>query len=133
MQEKKDIENREDIAHLIRAFYTQAMQDELIGPFFTEVAAINLEEHLPTMYDFWENLLFHTGAYHGGMMQKHILLNRKKSLEKEHFTRWLTLFEREVDKHFEGPVAEEAKTRARTIAPSLRMKLRPSLLPITRL
>ena len=131
MQEKKDIENRDDIAHLIRAFYTHAMQDELIGPFFTEVAAINLEEHLPTMYDFWENLLFHTGAYHGGMMYKHILLNQKKKLEPEHFARWLELFEREVDKHFEGPVAQEAKTRARTIAPSLRMKLNPSLLPIT--
>ena len=131
MQEKKDIENRADIAHLIRAFYTQAIQDELIGPFFTEVAAINLEEHLPTMYDFWENLLFHTGAYRGGMMQKHILLNRKKSLEEAHFARWLMLFEHEVDKNFEGPVAEEAKNRAKAIAPSIYTTLNRSSLPIT--
>lgn len=78
MPEKNDIENREDIMYLIRSFYTQAMQDELIGTFFTEVVVINLEEHLPIMGDFWENLLFHTGAYHGGMMQKHFRINSKK-------------------------------------------------------
>lgn len=131
MEIKKDIEGREDIELLIRSFYTHAVRDELIGHFFTEVAKINLEEHLPIMYSFWENLLFHTGGYQGGMMQKHILLNRKQRLEPEHFARWLQLFEREVDTHFAGPVAEEAKTRARTIAPSLRAKLNPALLPIS--
>jgi hemoglobin len=133
MQEKRDIENREDIAQLIRAFYTHAMQDELIGTFFTDVAAINLEEHLPIMYDFWENLLFHTGSYYGGMMQKHIRLHQKKPLESKHFARWLELFEREVDRQFAGPVAEEAKTRARTIAPSMQEKLKRFYLPMTRL
>jgi hemoglobin len=131
MPEKNDIENREDIMYLIRSFYTQAMQDELIGAFFTEVAAINLEEHLPIMGDFWENLLFHTGAYHGGMMQKHFRINSKKNLEAEHFARWLELFEAEVDKHFVGPMAEEAKSRAKTIAPSMHMRLNRSLLPIS--
>ncbi|GCE14661.1 group III truncated hemoglobin [Tengunoibacter tsumagoiensis] len=129
---QRDIENREDIARLIRGFYTHAMQDELIGPFFTEIAAINLEEHLPVMYDFWENLLFQTGAYRGGMMYKHILLDRQKKLEKIHFARWLELFEQEVDQHFNGPVAEDAKSRARSIVPSLYLKLNPAFLPMTR-
>ena len=133
MDNKKDIENRDDIAALIRSFYVQAMQDELIGPFFTEVAAINLEEHLPIMYDFWESLLFHTGVYYGGMMQKHIVLNQKKHLSTAHFQRWLELFEKEVDTHFAGAMAEEAKSRARTIIPSMQMKLNRSLLPLTRL
>jgi hemoglobin len=131
VQKKRDIENREDITLLIRAFYTRATQDELIGTFFTEVAAIKLEEHLPIMYDFWENILFRTGAYRGGMMQKHIQLNRKKTLEKEHFARWLELFEQEVDKHFEGPQAEEAKKHAKSVAPSMHLTLNRAQLPIS--
>lgn len=129
--EKKDIEGRADIALLIRAFYTHAMADELIGPFFTEVAAINLEEHLPVMYDFWENLLFQTGGYRGGMMQKHFALDEKRKLAPEHFERWLELFEREVDRHFEGPKAEEAKKRAKSIAPSMQIKMNRYFLPMS--
>ncbi|GCF10793.1 hypothetical protein KDI_43570 [Dictyobacter arantiisoli] len=131
MQNQKDIESREDIATVVRAFYERAMQDPDIGPFFTEVAAINLEEHLPVMYDFWENLLFQTGTYHGGMMYKHILLNQQKQLTREHFARWLSLFEQEVDRHYAGPVALEMKKRARSIIPSMQLKMRPSMLPLT--
>lgn len=131
LTKKKDIQDRADIARLIRAFYTHAMADELIGPFFTEVAAINLEEHLPVMYDFWENLLFQTGGYRGGMMQKHIALDRKKRLSPEHFNRWLELFEREVDEQFQGPKAEEAKKRARSIAPSMQIKMNRYFLPMS--
>ncbi|GCE29912.1 hypothetical protein KDA_53960 [Dictyobacter alpinus] len=131
MQEKKDIEMREDIEGLIRAFYVQAMQDELIGPFFTEVISLDLDVHLPTMYDFWESLLFHRSLYHGGMMQKHILLNQKKALQEKHFERWVDLFEREVTRQFVGPVAEEAKSLARAIAPSMKVKLDRSLLPLS--
>lgn len=131
MQEKRDIETRADIEALIRAFYVHAMQDELIGLFFTEVVKLDLEIHLPIMYDFWESLLFHRGLYHGAMMQKHILLNQKKALLAEHFERWIELFEREVDRQFAGPVAEDAKSLARAVAPSMKAKLDRSLLPIS--
>jgi hemoglobin len=131
MQAKKDIENRDDIAQLIRAFYTHVMQDDLIGFYFTEVAAINLEEHLPIMYNFWENLLFDTKNYHGGMMQKHFRLNAQVRMRKEHFMRWLVLFEREVDSQFAGPKAEETKERARTIAVSMFSRMDRAFLPLT--
>ncbi|GER90537.1 hypothetical protein KDW_46990 [Dictyobacter vulcani] len=131
MPHSQDIENREDIATVVRAFYQRAMQDPAIGPFFTEIAAIDLEEHLPVMYDFWDNLLFQTGAYRGGMMYKHIMLDRQKHLTTEHFARWLELFEAEVDSHFTGPVATDMKKRARSIIPSMQLKMRPSMLPLT--
>lgn len=132
MQAKKDIEGRQDIEKLIRNFYTHAMQDELIGPFFTEVAAIRLDEHLPIMYDFWDNLLFHTKAYQGGMMYKHILLDQQKKLTQEHFVRWLTLFEREIDALYAGPKADEARQRAHLIASTLQMRLHQMTLPFTK-
>ncbi|GCE30311.1 hypothetical protein KDA_58270 [Dictyobacter alpinus] len=131
MPNKQDISNRADIATIVSAFYQKAMQDPAIGPFFTEIAAIDLEEHLPVMYDFWENLLFQTGGYRGGMMYKHIMLDRQQHLTKEHFARWLELFEAEVDTHFTGPMAEDMKKRARSIIPSMQLKMRPTMLPLT--
>jgi hemoglobin len=131
MEHRRDIESREDIVHLISSFYGKATQDDLIGYFFTEVAAIKLEEHLPTMYNFWENILFQTGNYHGGMMYKHILLNEKEPMRPEHFERWFALFVETVDGNFEGPKAEEAKMRAGMVIQTLPLKLRSATLPMT--
>jgi len=66
-----DIASRADIATVVNAFYRKATRDPLIGYLF---AGLDLEAHLPIMHDFWENLLFRTGAYKGGMMYKHLRL-----------------------------------------------------------
>jgi hemoglobin len=131
MEQEKDIENRADIVHLISTFYHTATQDDLIGFFFTDVAAINLEEHLPIMYNFWENILFQTGNYHGGMMYKHIMLNQKEPLRRQHFERWFALFEQTVDGNFVGPNAEEAKRRAKMVIQTMPLKLNGASLPLT--
>lgn len=49
----KEIENRKDIEFLVDEFYKQVVKDELIGFFFTEVIALNMDQHMPIMYDFW--------------------------------------------------------------------------------
>ncbi|GHO42822.1 group III truncated hemoglobin [Ktedonospora formicarum] len=129
MEQKRDIEGREDVEFLVSTFYHKATRDELIGHFFTEVAAINLEEHLPVMYDFWENILFQTGRYHGGMMYKHILLNAKEHMLPHHFERWFALFTQTVDDHFVGPRADEAKRRAQMVIQTMPLKLGGTLFP----
>lgn len=123
MQQMRDIENRQDIATVISNFYKKAMQDEIIGHYFTDVAQIDLEEHLPIMYNFWENLLFQSRNYQGGMMYKHVLLHQQAPLQSEHFERWLQLFEETVDTYFTGDVAEEAKQRAYSIANIMQRRL----------
>jgi hemoglobin len=125
MEQKRDIENRADVEFLVSTFYHQATQDDLIGFFFTDVAAIDLDEHLPIMYNFWENILFQTGNYPGGMMYKHIQLNQKEKMQKKHFERWFALFEQTVDTNFAGPNAEEAKSRARMVVQTMPLKLNP--------
>ena len=131
--DKHDIQNRTDIMHLISTFYTHAMQDDIIGYFFTEVAHINLEEHLPVMYDFWENVLFQANKYHGDAMQKHVVLNQKSPLRPEHFERWLTLFTQTLDDSFTGPVTEQTRQRARHIAMTIQNRLTngPRALPMS--
>ena len=54
----KDIETRADLELLLRAFYNRLLSDSSINYMFTDVAMINLEEHLPHITDFWEQSLF---------------------------------------------------------------------------
>jgi hemoglobin len=119
----KDLEGKEDIRQLIGSFYVKVRQDELIGPIFSEVAKVDWDHHLPVMYDFWEGVLFHTGNYAGNPMRVHKQLHEKFPLEQAHFDRWLKIFRETLDEHFEGPVAEQARQRALSIATMIRLKI----------
>jgi hemoglobin len=116
---KKDIKNREDIDQLMRLFYARAITDDLIGHIFTDVAKLDLEEHLPIIGDFWETMLFRTGDYarHGrNPLKVHGELSRKTALLPGHFNRWLEIFDRTTDDLFRGDVADFLKLRAAAIA-----------------
>lgn len=118
----RDIQNREDIELLIQSFYTKAMKDETIGHFFTEVVHLDLEEHLPTMYDFWEMVLFDSNGYKGNPMKVHQTLSAKSPVKKVHFQTWIRLFNETVDAHFSGVKAEYAKSRALSMAQMIEIK-----------
>jgi hemoglobin len=116
---KKDIETRADIDDLMNRFYARAINDEIIGYIFTDVAHLDLKHHLPIIGDFWETLLFGTGNYqrHGrNPLQVHAALAQKSALTAKHFRRWLELFTETVDESFAGERAEFAKLRAEAIA-----------------
>ena len=109
----KDVQSRADIVVVVDNFYARAMQDPIIGYLFE---GIDLPKHLPTIHDFWENILWRTGAYKSGMMYKHLLLNARKPLKLEHFQRWLELFTQTIDEHYQGPNAQTMKQFANSIA-----------------
>lgn len=119
----RDIKNRDHLLLLLRAFYGKLLQDPAISYIFTDVAKINLEEHLPHLADFWEQTLFHTGGYRKNVMQLHLDLNTQEPLTDAHFEIWLAHFNATVDALFAGDVAEKAKTRALSIATVMRIKL----------
>jgi hemoglobin len=115
---KKDIETRADIDCLMKRFYARAIEDETIGYIF-HIAKLDLEHHLPVIGDFWETLLFGTGAYqrHGrNPLQIHGGLNLKTPLRAERFRRWLEIFRLTVDETFAGERADFIKLRAEMIA-----------------
>lgn len=64
----RDIENREDIILLVNTFYDDVKADKTIGDIFNKVVAVNWDEHLPKMYDFWEGILLGGGAFKGNPM-----------------------------------------------------------------
>ena len=112
----KPITNRENIVFLLTEFYNEAQKDDLIGSKFDH---LDMSEHIQTIANFWDSILFGTNTYQGDPFGKHIPLN----LKPEDFDRWIELFTTTVDQYFEGDVAEEAKHRAGTIARVFKLKL----------
>lgn len=113
---KHDIETREDVERLVRAFYSRAMDDPMIGYLFTDVAQLDLEAHVPEITSFWETILLGAQSYRGGAFRPHAELHRKSPLRSGHFERWLVIWTSTVDALFDGPRAGYAKHHATRVA-----------------
>ena len=118
----QDIASPSDIDRLVRAFYNDLLKSE-IAYIFTDVAQIDLEEHLPHISSFWSSILLGTENYRAGAMGVHFKLAEKTPLTAETFQVWLDLFDKNVDQLFEGPVADEAKSRAHSIGALMEHRL----------
>lgn len=125
MNEKKDIQNRDDLLQLVTRFYEKLLADTSINYLFTDIANIDLQHHLPVLVDFWEAILFQSDTYRKNAMQPHLDLHRKSPLQKHHFETWLRYFKASVDELFEGEKAFQAKERATSIATVMQIKISP--------
>jgi hemoglobin len=123
MNEKKDIQNREDLLHLVTRFYEKLLSDNSISYLFTDVAKIDLQHHLPVLVDFWDAILFQSDTYRKNAMQPHLDLHKQSALQKQHFETWLRYFKDSVDEFFEGEKAFQAKERATSIATVMQIKI----------
>ncbi len=123
MNEKKDIQNREDLLHLVTRFYEKLLADDSINYLFTDVAKIDLQHHLPVLVDFWDAILFQSDTYRKNAMQPHLDLHKQSALQKQHFETWLRYFKESVDESFEGEKAFQAKERATSIATVMQIKI----------
>jgi hemoglobin len=118
-----DIEDRADVERLVRAFYSRALVDPMIGYLFTDVAHLDLEEHVPQITAFWETILLGAQTYRGGAFRPHIALNAQSPLRAGHFERWLALWGATVDELFAGPRADVAKAHALRVATAFHRRL----------
>lgn len=119
-----DIRDPGDIDTLVEHFYTRVLRDPIIGFVFTDIAAIDLAEHLPRISAFWQWQLLGRPGYAGRPFEVHQEIDRRVTLTEHHFHRWLYLFRGSVDDLFQGPTAEAAKRRAERIADSMHSALR---------
>lgn len=108
---KKQLSDLEDIKLFVDSFYGSVQADELIGPIFNATIK-DWQPHLEKMYQFWNAALFGVAGFRGNPFARHAPLQ----LKKEHFERWITLFNETIDLHFEGDMAEETKKRADIMA-----------------
>lgn len=122
----KDLENREDLELLMNTFYTNLLLDDTINYIFTDIAKINLEEHLPIIIDFWNLSLFGRGNYKNNVLKIHLDLNKMVNLEQNHFETWIKTFNSAVDGSFTGENSEKIKTKALSISTVMQIKLHKS-------
>lgn len=118
-----DIEDRADCERLVRAFYSRALADPVIGWIFVDVARLDLEAHVPQIASFWETILLDARSYSGGAFRPHAALNARVRLRAGHFERWLWLWRSTVDELFAGPRAELAKSHAQRVARAFQGRL----------
>jgi|SRR6185437_177275 len=118
-----DIQDRDNIEQLVNSFYDKVKKDDTIGYIFMNIIGENWSHHLPIMYQFWETILLSVPGYTGNPVKKHVEIDRKITLEDKHYERWLYLWTETVDKLFSGPIAEEAKKRAKLMMDLIRYKV----------
>jgi hemoglobin len=110
-----DLDTREQIATLVRRFYADVAQDDLLGPMFNDVARVDWPEHLEKLTDFWCRVLLHHPGYVGNPLRKHEAVHRACAFSPAHFDRWLSLF-RDALASWSGPRARQAAEFAERVA-----------------
>jgi hemoglobin len=120
---KKDILEESDIKVLVDTFYDNVKTDSVIGYIFHSIIGEDWSHHLPVMYSFWGTILLNKQGYKGNVIQKHIDIDKKITLQKEHYDRWILLWQQTVDELYEGEKAEEAKNRASLMIQLISMKV----------
>lgn len=121
--ELRDIESRADCERLVRAFYSQALVDPIIGWIFVDVAKLDVEAHVPQIASFWETILLGAHSYAGGAFAPHAALHMRAPLRAGHFERWLWLWSSTVDELFAGERADLAKSHAQRVARAFHSRL----------
>lgn len=124
-----DLSSPEDIRLLVDTFYRDVRQDVLLGPIFNGKIGDDWSYHTPKIYAFWDAVLLGTAGYSGNPVLTHIELNREFPLTDEHFNHWLKMWDATVDRLFSGAVADNAKSKARTMAGLMMFKIGASKSP----
>jgi hemoglobin len=119
-----DIESREDLFTVVELFYKKLFEDKDLQHFFVAFSEPeNLKKHLMVLVDFWDGILFHSGAYTKNAMQPHIEKNKDIPFEALHFEKWMYLLSAAIDERFEGLNAEVMKSRAQSIATVMQIRI----------
>ncbi|ORA18683.1 group III truncated hemoglobin [Mycobacterium asiaticum] len=118
-----ELADRADVAALLDRFYGRALHDDVLYAPFEQLRAAGLDDHLPTMCDFWETVLFRAGRYRSSALAAHRDIHHRTPLSASHFVRWLTLWRATVDEMYTGPAAERAKVQAGRIAWAMHRRL----------
>jgi hemoglobin len=126
MDAKPDLDNPEYIRQFVEAFYAKLLRDEQLAPIFIDVAAIDLDKHLPLIGAYWQKLLLGESDYRRHTMNIHRAVHSKRPFTVADFTRWLHFFITTVDESFSGPHADKAKQTASYIAANMQKSLNPS-------
>ncbi len=123
---RSDLDSRERVEAFVDAFYARVLVDPVLAPIFLDVAAIELDVHLPHIKDYWCKLLLGESGYRRHTMNIHRELHARRELSAADFQRWLGLFVATVEETYQGPGAERAKRVANAIARNMQDSVTPT-------
>jgi hemoglobin len=112
----RDLDDTTEIAEMVRRFYADVAQDEILGPMFNEVARVDWSEHLPKLTAFWSRALLARPGYEGNPYRAHLLVHAQRPFTRAHFERWLELFHETLDGGWQGARVEQARLLAAKVA-----------------
>lgn len=118
-----DLDCRENIDAMVHGFYQRLLKDPVMAPVFLEVAGIDLQQHLPTICQYWYKMLLGEQDYQRHMMAKHRALDDREPLTGEHHERWLGHFMANLEGRFAGPMTDRARLIAQRVMHNLYMQL----------
>ncbi|MDX1802801.1 MAG: group III truncated hemoglobin [Alcanivorax sp.] len=104
-----DLDCRENIDAMVQGFYQRLLADPVMAPLFLDVAKVDLQQHLPTISQYWYKMLLGERDYRRHTMAKHRALDDKQPLTGEHHERWLQHFMANLDGRFAGPCTDRAR------------------------
>ncbi|MBK5223777.1 MAG: group III truncated hemoglobin [Acidimicrobiia bacterium] len=112
----RDLDDPAEIAEMVRRFYADVAQDDLLGPMFNDVAQVDWAEHLPKLAAFWSRALLGQSGYSGNPFRAHVDVHEQAPFTPAHFGRWLSLFHETIDDGWIGPYADRALDVADNVA-----------------
>ncbi|WP_426574942.1 group III truncated hemoglobin [Aquihabitans sp. McL0605] len=115
-QPTRDLDTPEEIVEMVRRFYQDVAQDDLLGPLFNDVAQVDWNEHLPKLTRFWCRALLGMEGYVGNPYRSHVLVNDRSPFTMAQFERWLELFHDAVELGWVGPRVDQALALAHNVA-----------------
>jgi hemoglobin len=110
-----DLDSVAEIGEMVRRFYGDVAQDELLGPMFEEVAQVDWAEHIPKLTAFWSRALLGLPGYSGNPFKAHADVHAARPFTARHFERWLSLFYETLE-GWDGPNVERARELAGNVA-----------------
>jgi hemoglobin len=118
-----DLDRRAAVHDAVVGFYREVVHDDVLGPVFEEVAAVDWATHIPRLIDYWCQVLLGDEAYGGSIVAAHVHVHRLAEFRLDQFDRWYALWAATVDASWAGPCAEHAKRHAAKVASSLARRL----------
>jgi hemoglobin len=112
----RDLDDPDQIREMVRRFYADVAQDDLLGPMFNDVAKVDWSEHLAKLTAFWCRALLGQSGYSGNPFRAHALVHARCAFTDAHFERWLTLFHETLLIGWTGPLATRAGELADNVA-----------------
>jgi truncated hemoglobin YjbI len=116
--------SEDEIKAMVRAFYSEAMEDPLIGPVFRSHVS-DWEHHFEIVQNFWSRSLLGTARYTGSPFTPHLSMN----LKPEFFERWTALFRKNAEANLKPAAARVAIARVEHMSVCFQAGLFPPKIP----